>query len=75
MGEYQGHRSKNAWNVALWIANDEYLYRTAIDCKRRCVTLSAATRQFLKYIGDGSKTPDGATYNYTCVKEALRELN
>ena len=33
--EYQGHRSKAAWNVALWISNDEPLYRFAIDTKRR----------------------------------------
>mgnify|MGYP001593541406 FL=1 len=32
MAAYQGHRSWNAWNVALWIANEEPLYRAATKC-------------------------------------------
>lgn len=32
MKEYQGHRSWNAWNVSLWICNDEPLYRFAMEC-------------------------------------------
>lgn len=30
--EYNGHRSWNAWNVSLWIANEEPLYRAALEC-------------------------------------------
>ena len=33
--EYNGHESWNAWNVALWIGNDEPLYRFALECVRR----------------------------------------
>lgn len=29
---YNGHESWNAWNVALWIGNDEPLYRLAMHC-------------------------------------------
>jgi len=32
MNEYSGHRSWNAWNVSLWIGNDEGLYRFALQC-------------------------------------------
>lgn len=32
---YNGHRSWNAWNVSLWIGNDESIYRLAVDCLNR----------------------------------------
>jgi len=74
MAKYNGHRSWNAWNVALWIGNDYGLYQLAIECLNECNTVRRAARRFLGYMGDGSKTPDGATYNYTCVYEALSGL-
>jgi hypothetical protein len=70
---YNGHRSWNAWNVALWIGNDEPLYRFALDCKRRAKTVAGAARLFMQDF-DGQKTPDGARYNLTCVREALAGL-
>ena len=74
---YQGYRSWNAWNVSLWIGNDEGLYNLAKDCLRNSKGLGksrirSATNQFLALVGEGSKTPDGATYNFTCVQEALK---
>ena len=72
---YNGHRSWNAWNVALWIGNDEPLYRTAQDCLRRGRSATRAARLFLDDIGEGSKTPDGAVYNFKCVREALAGLS
>lgn len=74
MTSYNGHRSWNAWNVALWISNDEGLYRLALDCKANHKRLAAAVTAFLDAVGEGSKTPDGAVYNRTCVTEALRGL-
>ena len=70
---YNGHRSWNAWNVALWIGNDEPLYRYALDCKRQTKTVAAAARRFMQDF-EGQKTPDGARYNQTCVREALAGL-
>jgi hypothetical protein len=32
---YNGHRSWNAWNVALWVANDEAPYRLTKECLSR----------------------------------------
>lgn len=75
MATYNGHRSWNAWNVALWIGNDEPLYRMAIDCIDHSKTWGSAARRFLADIGEGSKTPDGAKYNFTCVFEALKGLD
>ena len=68
---YNG-RSWNAWNVSLWIGNDEPLYRLALDCIRRNPTRYHQARDFIDCIGgEGAKTPDGATFNLKCVREAL----
>ena len=73
MPEYQGCSSWNAWNVALWIGNDEHLYRGAIRCLEKGRTLTGAAHIFLKVCAP-DKTPDGARYNFKCVKEALAGL-
>lgn len=80
MAAYNGHRSWNAWNVSLWISNDEPLYRFALECLRRPTikfqrkpTLAQAVHRFMLVCG-GQKTPDGATYNATSVEEALQGL-
>lgn len=70
---YNGHRSWNAWNVALWIGNDEGLYRMALECKRQSKSIVFAAAKFMHRVGT-SKTPDGAKYNITCVIEALSGL-
>jgi hypothetical protein len=70
---YNGHRSWNAWNVALWIGNDEPLYRFAMDCLSRSRNVGGATRLFMRDMG-GERTPDGGVYNATCVREALAGL-
>jgi hypothetical protein len=80
---YNGHRSWNAWNVSLWIGNDEGLYNLALDCLARARKPRAngashgrmyAARLFLSEVGT-EKTPDGARYNVTCVYEALEGLS
>ena len=73
MATYNGHRSWNAWNVSLWINNDEGLYRLAQNCVRGTKTLGAAARLMLRDL-QGQHTPDGAVYNYTCIREALRGI-
>jgi len=72
MKEYNGHRSWNAWNVALWLENDESLYRFAMDCLNKR-SISSATRRFMVPMG-GERTPDGAIYNYLSVRLALEGL-
>jgi hypothetical protein len=75
MARFNGHRSWNAWNVALWISNDEPLYHAAIDCKRRTKNAGSAARMFSREVLPfGTKTPDGGTYNFTCVREAIAGL-
>jgi hypothetical protein len=75
MTEYQGHRSWNAWNVSLYIANEELLYRTAVRALRGTYDVQQATIRFLAMTGLlNTKTPDGAIYNWSGVKDALAGL-
>lgn len=88
MKAYNGHRSWNAWNVALWIGSDEDLYRTAIKCMKEATNTAVrwrhgkitplrisayAARLFREDIGC-PRTPDGAYYNRLSVQLALIDL-
>lgn len=75
MPTYNGHKSRNYWNVALWIGNDEPLYRLALDCIRKSRTKDEAAKRFVELMGgDGAKTPDGAPYTVGAVRAALTDL-
>jgi hypothetical protein len=67
---YNGHKNWNHWNVALWIANDEGLYRWAVDTISDLGGKEAAARHMAKALA-GETTPDGAPYTYTSIRAAL----
>ena len=69
MAKYQGHSSRAAWNVALWIANDYGLYTLAIDTIRRTSTRERAVEILMGALPE--KTPDGYRYTKTSVRAAL----
>ena len=70
--EYNGHRNRNAWNVSLWFSNDRGLYDWGRESVREMGIEKAA--RYIAEALEGSKTPDGARYNYTCIREALRGI-
>ena len=66
---YQGHKSKAAWNVALYLNNEEPLYRLMVDMVRYSKTLDKAAERLLARLPE--KTPDGYRYTKTTVRAAL----
>jgi len=78
MAEYNGHPSYNAWNVSLWLNNDEGLYRMMVDAVRTNQNRRAAAEQVLDCLkeccGEYPKTPDGVPYTITNIIRAMVEL-
>lgn len=66
---YNGHRSWAAWNVSLWINNDEGLYNWARQLVNRHGK-NVAARKMMEELA-GQKTPDGAKYTATSIREAM----
>jgi hypothetical protein len=73
MKPYNGHRSWNAWNVSLWLGNDEGLYNLCIGHLKTARTKDLAARRILRDL-QGERTPDGARYNLTSIREAIRDF-
>ena len=76
MATFNGHRSWNAWNVSLWINNDEALYRLAkglIDYYEKCGGRDEAAKAMLESLAScgTTKTPDGAPYSVSSIRAAM----
>lgn len=69
---YNGHKNWTYWNVALWIGNDEGLYRFALDLKHKYGTVKAA-KVFVENCVP-NKTPDGARWTVSAVRAAIGGL-
>jgi len=72
MVQFNGHRSWNAWNVSLWLNNDEPLYRMAHSFARQYGLGVGAVK--LARALQNEKTPDGAIYNPMSIREAMRGI-
>jgi len=70
--KYNGHRSWNAWNVSLWINNDEGLYNYCRESVRVLGRKDSARHLAMEL--EGERTPDGAKYNRLCIYEALEGM-
>ena len=73
MAKYNGHPSKAAWNVSLWINNDEGLYNLAREAIRVTKTRRQAAGYMLRELKDCGieKTPDGYKYTVTNIMRAM----
>ena len=67
---YQGHKSRPAWNVALYLFNEEPLYREMCAVVRSSRTLDRAAEALLERLPE--RTPDGYRYTKTSVRLALQ---
>lgn len=75
MATYNGRKNWNHWNVALWINNDEGLYRMAknfIACYPR-VGREKQAKLMLERLHDEEikATPDGAPYSVSSIRAAM----
>lgn len=73
---YNGWKNRATWNVALWIGQDETLYRMVINYGKE-LTYRQFAEQFLTGFSD--KTPDGVLWlddslDYEALDEFLEEL-
>lgn len=73
MAEYQGHKNRTHWNVALWLFNDEGLYILVKNEVKRSDTLDIAAYNILFILNEsGTKnTPDGYRYSISAIRAAL----
>ena len=62
---YQGYANYETWNVALYINNERPLYEAAKLCKNY--------QEFLFYVEQGQRTPDGVRYQ--SLKLDIAELD
>jgi hypothetical protein len=70
---YNGWANRQTWNVALWIGNDEPLYRSAVEFMESYEGDNAYT-DFIEYVGlESDSTPDGVQWINS--KLNLPELN
>ena len=67
---FNGHPSWAAWNISLWINNDEGLYRFLQDEYHNAGNKRDAAQAFLDLVPD-THTPDGARYTLTNVIRAM----
>lgn len=70
---YNGHKNYNAWNVSLWINNDEGLYNMAKNYIEDYANREVAAEQMAQALIENgcAQTPDGVKYTKTNIRLAM----
>lgn len=73
MSKYNGHANYNAWNISLWLKNDEGLYSMAKEAIRSMPTKDLAAESLLCTLNDCgvTHTPDGVKYTKSNLRRAM----
>jgi len=80
---YNGWKNRSTWNVALWINNDEPLYRAAVAYMEQSEAHKSKKRSYRGFITWNGlfydKTPDNIKYistmlDYKALNEMMEEL-
>lgn len=76
MSDYNGYKNRATWNVALWLGNDENLYRLVMNYGKD-VTYRDFAKTYLKMVSDG--TPDGVDWlddalDHDALDEVIEEM-
>lgn len=69
MAKYNGHKNYNAWNVSLWLNNDEGYYRCMLDCIRTTNNRREAAEKLLEYLPE--MTGDKVKFTLTNCQLAM----
>lgn len=80
MAEYNGWKNRQTWNVAMWLGNDENLYRAACRFIEINPKLKAPYAQFIRSEGlENQRTGDniawaGSRLDYKALNDMMKEL-
>lgn len=74
--KYNGWHNRATWNVALWLGNDEGLYRSAIELARAVKgrITSRDAEEICRELFPSGKTPDGDSLIDCRWSEIARDL-
>ena len=78
--DYNGWKNRQTWNCALWIGNDEPLYRAAVDFVKKAKRKRGVYSRFIRALGmESERTPDniawlGSKLAYRDLDDMMMEL-